>query len=240
MVEKRVIDDLIILGKAVPELTKNRRATVCTAGYSPELGFVRIYPTNVFSPLKRWNIVSVPVERDSQDTRDESWKIQGSRSEWERLHKKMDVVGQLRRKEDRLKLVRDLIDGCVFDINDVHRSLGIIKPVIKKCYFEEETNYDPTVQETLYGGFTPTTKRQYPVKPKIVYRCSDCRTKTEHNQQVLEWGLYEWMRKNPDNIEQVWDNVGVQSDDWDCNFLVGNQARERTSFMIISILRFKI
>lgn len=238
MIEKRVIDDLIVLGKAVPSEIHDGRATVCTAGFSEELGLVRLYPTNVFSPLTRWNIVKVPVERDKQDSRCESWKIQGSKREWEHLHEKIEVVGQLS-KSKRHDLVAGLIDTCVLDINDEHRSLGIIKPVIEKCYFKEEPNYDPTTQQELFGGFKPTTKKQYPEYPRIRYRCSDCKAKTHHDQQVLEWGFYEWMRKNPNNIEQVWENVRIHSEDREKYFFVGNQRNQRTSFMIISVLTFK-
>lgn len=238
MIEKRVIEDLIVLGKSVPSEIHNGRATVCTAGYSYELGLVRLYPTNVYSPLKRWNIVRVPVEKDPQDSRFESWKIQGSKREWTRLHEKIEVVDQLHRSE-RQKLIASMVDGCVLDLNQERRSLGIVQPVIEKCYFKEEPNFDSTAQQELFGGFKPTTKKQYPEYPRIRYRCTECKTKTHHDQQVLEWGFYEWMRKNPDNIEQVWENVRINSDDREKYFFVGNQRNQRTSFMIISLLTFK-
>ncbi|MHA2022693.1 MAG: hypothetical protein ACTSWQ_03425 [Candidatus Thorarchaeota archaeon] len=238
MVEKREIDDLIVFGKTVPSEIHDGRATVCTAGYSQELGLIRLYPTTVFSPLKRWNIVSVPVEKDKQDSRFESWKIQGSKREWTQLHKKIEVVGKLTSSK-REKLISSLVDECVLDLNDERRSLGIVKPIIEKCYFKEEPNYDPTTQMELFGGFKPTTKRQYPVVPRIRYRCTDCKTRTHHDQQVLEWGFFEWMRKNPNNIEQVWDNVRIHSDDREKYFFVGNQRNQRTSFMIISVLTFQ-
>lgn len=72
----RIIDDLIILGKAFPQELKDGRITCCTAGWSPTRGFIRIYPIPPESEkLKRWNIVSTKVERNLNDWRDESWKI---------------------------------------------------------------------------------------------------------------------------------------------------------------------
>ncbi len=156
--EKRVIDDLIILGRAVPETIRNGRTTICTAGYSHKLGFVRIYPTKHTSPLKRWNIVKVPVERDPRDTRRESWKIQGSKREWDRLDEKIEPVGRLRKK-DLLNLIANLTDGCVKDVNNVKRSLGIIKPEIRECYFCPEEDYDPYIQRTLFGPPPPKSKK---------------------------------------------------------------------------------
>jgi len=215
---------------------RNGRITVCTAGYSKTLGFTRIYPTKTGMPLKRWNIIRAPVERDPRDTRSESWKIQGSKSEWDGLSDKVEVVGTLLRK-DRLNLVANLKDNCVRDINEAKRGLGIIKPYIKKCYFCPEEKFDPTLQATLFGHPLPSTKQQYREIPKIRYRCSRCKVKRYHDQTVLEWGFYEWIRKHPDKRGQVWENALLFSPRHDCFFFVGNMRDRRTAFLIISVLR---
>jgi len=236
--EKLVIDDLIVLGRAVPEPIRNGRVTVCTGGYSHRLGFIRIYPTKPSTRMHRWDIIEVPVERDQRDTRTESWKIQGSKSEWERLDRKVKVVGALKSKE-RLNLIANLTDNCVKDIDEAKRSLGIVKPFIKKCYFCPEEEYDPSLQTTLFGPPLPSTKKQYREFPKIQYRCSRCRAKKYHDQTVLEWGFYEWMRKHPEKRWQVWENARLFSSEHDCFFFVGNMRDRRTAFLIISILRLR-
>lgn len=236
--KKLIIDDLVILGRAVPEQIKNGRVTVCAAGYSKTLGFTRIFPTKVRMPLKRWSIVKVPVERDPRDTRRESWKIQGSKSEWDRLNEKVQVVGMLKPIE-RLNLIANLTDDCVKDINEVKRSLGIVKPIIEKCYFCPEEKFDPTLQATLFGRPLPSTKKQYREFPKIQYKCSSCRAKGCHDQTVLEWGFYEWMRKHPEKHEQVWENAQIFSPKHECFFFVGNMRDRRTAFLIISIIRLQ-
>jgi hypothetical protein len=53
---------------------------------------------------------------------------------------------------------------------------------------------------------------------------------------VLEWGFYEWMRKNPDNIEQVWENAKFNSPKHQIYFFVGNMRDHRTAFLITSTL----
>ncbi len=237
--ERHVLDDLVILGRAVPEQMSDGRVTICVAGYSPSRGFIRIYPTRYDAPLRRWNIVRVPVERNPHDTRQESWKIQGSRSEWDRLAEKIEVLKTLPKKH-RPGLVAKLLDRCVNDVNSAHRSLGIVRPgQILLTYFKEERRYDGTVQTTLPGGFRPTTKDEFKLQPYIRYRCSECKARRYHDQQLLEWGVFEWIRKNPDRAEQVWDNLGLGSPDRVCFFLVGNQWQRRSSFLIISVLRFK-
>lgn len=232
-----LIDDLIILGRACPEPIKDGRVTVCLGGYSPTLGFVRIYPTRTDMPWKRWDIVQVEVEKDARDTREESWKIAGSHDEWDDLSKKAKVVGHLSRSRWR-DLIGNLADGCVQDFNEVHRSLGIVKPNILDHYLADNQMYDQIFQKVLPGfGETTRLKRDSPVEPRVKYRCVDCKNKNPHNQQVLEWGFYQWILKNPDNTEQVWENAKLDSPNHDIYFFVGNQFKHRKSFMVISILR---
>lgn len=232
-----VIDDLIVLGRACPEPLKDGRVTVCLGGYSHKWGFVRIYPTRTNMKLQRWDIASVEVERDARDTRAESWKIAGSKTDWNSLAEKVEVVGRFPQTK-WADLVYNLTDSCVQDINLAHRSLGIVKPTVIKAYFAINPHYGQLFQPLLPGlGESTSVKRDFEHEPRVKYRCQDCRTKGAHDQQVLEWGFYEWVRKNPNSIEQVWENAKFDSPKHDLFFFVGNQQRYRTSFLIISVLR---
>ena len=91
--DKLVIDDLLVLGNAVPDIISDSRVTVCTAGWSPTRGLVRVYPVPPASNMRRWNVVKVPLERNPRDSRAESWKIQGSKSEWDRIAEKIELRG---------------------------------------------------------------------------------------------------------------------------------------------------
>lgn len=235
--ESIIMDDLVILGRACPELIRDGRITVCTAGYSEKYGFVRVYPTTLYMPWKQWDVVSVPLERNPHDNRKESWKIQGSKKEWDTLHNKISIVDKLTNKKERAHLVSNLVDGCVSNINQDKRSLGIVKPHIKKCFFTKIDDYDSTNQIDLSGLPLPKVKDQYSIQPRISYRCGECTTKKNHDQQVLEWGFYEWIRKNPNNPEQVWDNAQINSDKHEIYFFLGNHFVHRRSFFIISVLR---
>lgn len=238
MPNRLLIDDLIVLGQSSPDTMKDGRPSVCTAGYSPAHGFIRIYPTRIDSPLRLWNIVSVPVERNPQDIRVESWKIQGSKSEWDSLSEKIVVRGSLA-SEKKLPLLSNLVSGCVFDIRDQGRSLGIVKPASRKCYLSERHDFDPYDQTTLDGGVLLKDKNHYPFQPRAEFFCSQCRSDAGHDQQILEWGVYEWMRKNPGKEECVWENLFAHESSQEILFFVGNQARHPSSFMVIDILRIK-
>ncbi len=240
---KRIISDLIILGRAIPEEISDHRQTICAAGYSGELGLIRLYPTRWDSPLKRWNIVKIPVERPRRplhDPRPESWKIEGSRSEWDRLSEKITSVGVFKKRSEKIELAESNLVGCVSDLRPAGYSLGIIKPKIEDYYFIENPKKKNVRQQSIDGSFRLMVKDDFDYLPKIKYRCTECKAKNPHDQQLLEWGFYEGMRKNPDNFEKVWDNLGFSSqDDWTFYFVVGNLYAYPKAFNIISVLRFK-
>ncbi len=242
-VEKIKIDDLIVLGSAAPDEISDNRKTVCTAGYSPKYGLIRVYPVPPGTPMKRWDVVEIPLERNPQDTRNESWKIQGSKSEWDKLRFKITVHETLSRSK-WIALLNDMHKKygveCIQDLNDERSSLGFIKPREFQQRFEKRKKHERNVQTTLFSQEPFLTIHNYDVQPRMTYRCSGCKSKNPHDQQILEWGVYEWIRKNPDKIEQVWKNLHIGESGYDTSFLVGNMFLHRSSFMIISIFRHKI
>lgn len=236
--ERLSIDDLVILGRGAPDRMRDGRITICAAGWSKTHGFMRIYPTRTSSPLRQWNVVSVPVERNPLDSRQESWKIQGSKSEWDNLDRRIEVVGQLDQPERRT-VIRALVSPCVNAINESRASLGIVHPVELSGSLSERADVDRDVQLTLTGPPQQRTKHGYRFQPRLTYRCSGCTSVSPHDQQVIEWGCYEWFRKNPGLESQVFDNLHIGDGDYEKHLFVGNQANHRSSFLVITVLRWK-
>lgn len=238
------MDNLLVLGNAVPDIISDNRITVCTAGFSKPHGLVRIYPVPPVSDMKRWNIISVPLERNPQDSRPESWKIQGSKGEWDKLSQKIELRGEVASRDEKFGILSGLQErfgvGCVEDLNDDRASLGIVKPVAFECSFEKRSDHEPEAQSTLDGAKPFLTIKNYPLRPVMTYRCPACRTKAPHRQQIMEWGVFEWMRKHPDEPEKVFENLHIGEEGYDTSLLVGNMALHRNSFMVISIFRMKL
>ena len=238
------MDDLVVLGNAVPDEIRGGRKTVCTVCYSKKHGLVRIYPVPPNSPLRtRWNIVSVPLEQTPHDTRQESWKVQGSRDEWPRLGKKIKLVGKLTDAEKR-SFPNRLYDkygvGCIQDLNDGHLSLGLVKPTILQGYMKDRKRVETTVQATLDSTIQFLTRENYQKQPRVKYRCADCKASKAHDQQILEWGTYEYMRRNTGQPpERCLDGLHLKNPAYEKHFLVGNMAKHRTSFVVVSVFRFK-
>jgi hypothetical protein len=235
------IKDVIILGRGVPEQISNGRITVCVAGYSETAGFIRLYPTRIDSPLAVWNIVSVEVERNPLDNRNESWKLPESRAGWEHINQYITINGELKRSH-RIGLLDAIKTDCVKDINAKRQSLGIIQPSIRRAYLGTNKRnmeaYQPLFEMIEHANVP--TKRDFEVEPRFEYSCgSRCKAKRHHDMQLLDWGCYQWIRKNPQQAQQIWSNMGIGSPDWMHYFLVGNQANQRTSFMVVNVLRQK-
>ena len=245
-IEKKYFEDLIVLGNAVPDEISDSRKTVCTVAFSKEHGLIRIYPVPPSAPMNRWNVISLPLERNSRDSREESWKIQGSKTEWNTLSKKITVKRKLSRKE-WIELITYLREnhsyGCIEDINDKKLSLGIITPQIISTELEKRKAVDSTVQSTLVNDDLFLTIQNYDVRPVITYSCPNCRTKKQqHRQGVLEWGVYEWLRRSSvaEGQDEVWNNLHIGESGYDQTFLVGNMNLHRSKFLIISIFRYKL
>jgi hypothetical protein len=236
--EQELIDDLVVLGRGAPDKIKDGRVTICVAGWSKRLGFVRIYPTRTSSPLRQWNRVSVRVERNPLDSRAESWKIRGSKSEWDQLDRKIEVLGQASSSEKQT-LVRGIVSPCVSTLNDARVSLGIIRPVELRGYLDKRGDVDHDVQLTLSGPPLEKTKKNYDFQPRLEYRCSNCAAVGSHDQQIIEWGCYEWFRKNPGREEFVFDNLQLSNPEYEKYLFIGNQSAHRMSYLVITVLRWK-
>jgi len=186
--------------------------------------------------LSRWNVVSVPVEKDtSHDDRLESYKIAGSQKDWNELHEKVEKVGHLS-KPEQMQLVDELAGHCSAGLNERHQSLGMVEvDDILDAYLDPTDGPGPQMDlsmNELKG------KSDYENKLYVEYRCDGCVQKTPHDQHTIEWGVYRYWDKNDDK-EGVIDALKLRNDDYKKYFFVGNLNNRRRAYIIISIMRFK-
>jgi len=233
--DQDTVDDLVILGRAAPEPIRDGRHTVCLGGYSESRGYVRLYPTQMWmEDCKRWNVISVPVEEPERDTRNESYKIAGSREDWGALHQKIRKVGELS-KSEQIRLVEELSGDCTIQLNDERISLGMVKPAeILDVYLEPSD--DTTVQMDLEMN-QRKGKTDYEHTLYVKYRCEGCKAKTHHDQHTIEWGVYRYWDKH-DDPEGVIDALGFNDESMNHYFFVGNLNHRREAYIIISVIRF--
>lgn len=232
------LNDVVVLGTAVPEQIRDGRKTVCVAAYHADLGLIRLYPCRADMGLSRWQKISVFVEKNPSDTRYESFKLAGSKDQWDSLS--ITSTGCIK-KPDRIDLVNRLKANCVNEINTARFSLGVIKPyAIHDVWLDENPSHGKPVQAGIPLSASDqwvNTKSDFPYQPRISYQCNpSCKG---HNQTILEWGAFEWMRKNPSQLQQLIDNWRLHDPQYEHYLVVGNQAQHRTSFLVINLLWFK-
>lgn len=217
--EEKTLNDVLILGQAAPVQIRGGRKSICTAGWSPNEGMIRLYPVPTTTKARMWSKVDVPVMRNTQDVRYESWKIQGSKFEWNELNKKIVDKGRITKKSEKQKIMNKILSqhsyGCINELNEQKGSLGIIEPKILDSTFEDRKKFSETVQLTLDSEVKYMTSENYKKIPAIKYRCPNCTAKNGfHKQQVLAWEAYECMRKYPDNYEKLWENFRLYDDEY--------------------------
>jgi len=185
--------------------------------------------------LTRWNIVSVEVTESESDHRDESYKISGSKKDWDHLFEKVEKVGELP-KPQRIQLTNKLANDCTAVLNENHASLGMVEPDIVHDIEVRDIGNTPT--QIDLSGRKLMGKNDFENKLYIDYECVGCKQKTTHNQHVIEWGVYEFW-KNHDDPDEVVDALRLNNDGWKHYFFVGNLRHNPTAYIIISVLRFK-
>lgn len=233
-----IIGDFVVLGRSCPDRMRDGRFTVCCGGYSEKLGFVRIYPTppHVDKKLQCWNVVSLEAERDERDTRAESWKIAGAKSGWKNLAERIEVKGTLTRKE-RISFLDSAKKTTIEELKAGGGTLGIVKP----CKVEARIRaFRKETPQTDLLGRTVLSKNNFPQRLYLDYFCAPACSEKGHSHQLLEWGVYEFWRKNPEMPpEKVVENLRLHDEEYEKLFFVGNQAFHPNNFMVISVLRYK-
>lgn len=235
------LENIVALGLAVPEQISDGRKTVCLAAYHEDLRLIRIYPCRADMGLNRWRKFSAYVERNPQDTRMESFKLVGSKDQWDSLSV---TTGSLLSRTDRAILLDKIVNStgsCVKEINSIRFSLGLIKPyAIHDVYLADNPTYLKPIQHGIAlmeaDGWVKT-KANYPFQPRIKYQCTP--TCPGHDQSILEWGAFEWMRQNPGREHQLIDNWRLRDANYHHYLLVGNQASHRNSFVVINLINVK-
>lgn len=255
-----LLKNLVVLGQGAPNQLKDGRQSTCVCAWSFDLNdFIRIYPVPV-GWFRRWNQFDVQVEKTDTDHRENTWKIKNSKEDWKRLWKWINKYDKDFPKKDRNDFIESLPKTSISELRKNNKSFGVIKPIIEDFRLDQR-NETTSQQTTLIGiskpnedvsdpkdldeGYTIVNQKDYKYKPYLIYRC-DFNGKIESKsngqpfeQQITEWGCYEFMRKNSGNEENIKDNLHLFDDDWVKYLLVGNIHRSIKTYIIIDILRYK-
>jgi hypothetical protein len=229
------VDDFVMLGKTVPEPTRrDGRIFVCSAGFSDTLrSLVRIYPLARQNAPTRWSVSTVKLIRNPDDSRGESFKLEGDRrpGAHERINNSFQVTGALAPAARRDLLSRYVVGG-IGEANAKRLSLAIIHPAAAELTFEHNPESPDSPELTLFDiNPRPTAgAKRFAYIPRLRFQDED----GSHHLMLRDWGCFEFMRKQGDEKRfQLADalHLGPKS-----SLLVGNFNQHRTSWLVISVL----
>lgn len=223
------IDDFVCLGRTVPEESKKYGRKVCMAGYSAELNsLVRVYPLPVHNPIEQRSNCVMELERNRQDGRRESWRLKR-----EMGNEGIVNVGEKVAKATVVDWLDERAACSIAALNQSRASLGVIKPLALSWLFKQSDEIVDPTQRTLFDdldfhfGETAT--------PRIIPYLRFADEGGEHCLQIREWGVHEWLRKEPDKAAQLWDNLRLTSPNQQPYLVIGNMCNCRTSWLVINV-----
>lgn len=230
-----ICDDFIMLGKTVPEPQSDGRVFVCSAGYSAELrSLIRIYPLARKDAPRRWSISRVPLERNTKDSRAESWKLAGDRSA--DRHGNINKVFETYSKVKGMQ-TRDVLDddrvwvSSIKEANERRISLALLAPKgTPEVIYEHNANSPDSPQLKLFTDGLPPAQgaKRFPYMPRLAFDDD----KGGHRLMLRDWGCYERMRKAPGALD-LEDCLSLGPDS---RLLIGNLNSHRTAWLVISVL----
>lgn len=246
------IDDFVMLGKTVPEPSRDGRVFVCSAGYSPTLrSLIRIYPLSRYDAPPTWSISTVTLERNTSDSRHESYRIRGDRSlgAHDHINRAFRITGEVKRNR-RAELLKRCVFPSIAEANarpagygTDRMSLSILHGIGYELEFEHNPDSPESPQVALfdapYGVDVPEFgAKRFPYVPKLRFHDAA----GPHRLSLREWGVFELMRRNNYLVDMSEGERrqyvrGALHLDPTCSLLVGNQANARTAWLVIAVLR---
>lgn len=217
-----IIEDFIMLGRTVPEASKKHGMVVCSAGYSREMRqFLRVYPLNTLARLPRWSRCRLSLRRNSEDSRQESWRLQEDQE--------AEITGKAIKSEEFQALAK-MASPSIAVLNANRASLGIIKPTAIKGRFDGMQPQEERIPD-LFGTDMGMKKR-----PRLLFKDAD----GDHDIQLRDWGSYEFLRKQPEtNHYKLWSALNLDNDHYEHLLFVGNHNQHRNNWLVIGVISEK-
>ena len=219
-----IIEDFVMLGRAVPEMSKRHGLVTCAAGYSEELrGFVRIYPMTRETRMHRWDICKIHVERPNHDNRDESFRLKTDRP--------ILMEGKASKDQEFDKLEK-LAARSIASLNQNRQSLAIIKPKNIAYRFSE---MKPNEEFLMQLDFLEDQKPAEMPRPRIIFDDEDGR----HDIQLRDWGSTAFIGKGNER-HKLWSALKLDDPGYEHLFFCGNHNIHRNNWLVISVISRKI
>jgi hypothetical protein len=241
------LKEMVVLGQGAPNKSQKLggRQGRCLCLWSNATGYCRVYPIP-YGYVKDWQIIDVLVRQSANDGRENSYVIDQYEKTWPNLSRQIVPRRQLNRIES-IELLKALAKDNFANIRDNRHSFGIIKP--SSFELKLEKNLDKSIAQTRLSYFEQENdndlimdQNDYAWLPYIFYSC-ECTVKHPHTSKLVEWGAYQWMKKNPNNYDhcvKLLENFHINDAQYEHFLLIGNLKRYPRTYVVVKLFRFKI
>ena len=225
-----ILEDLILLGRTEPQQTKHNGVTVCSAGFSKELGeFVRVYPLDISAKVSRWDVVRANLERSPNDTHKESWKLQSGTV----LEKHSSLASHKPSRQAVFDALKVNQAASIADLNARRLSLGVLQPKSMHMWLKPRKDFDDKEQQLSF-----LDERVIRPMPFVPYLSVVNQDGTQNNIQLRDWGAAEFQRKGH-SANDLCSAYRLDQPDYEHLILVGNTKLYRNVWIGISIISMK-
>jgi len=219
----------IIMGVGAPNICQDGRKTMCAIILSDDLGFIRVYPVSAELVFSVWSVVEVEIERHSKDNRKESYRLTSFR-----------VVGAINNPaQKRATLNECILRSGTKDPIDYQNELRLSIAMVKLQWGNIETALSQRVPDvTADDEECPwvITQGQHWNKPYIQWKSEQG---TSHKTHLVGREVYEGLRKNPDQPWNIFNNMRINSPDYEIWLLLGNMRDRRNVWVAPHVHRLK-
>ncbi|MBI4981133.1 hypothetical protein HZC30_06280 [Candidatus Woesearchaeota archaeon] len=249
------LKEMVVLGQgALNQARKLKgRQGRCLCLWSEKTGFVRVFPVPP-GYVHDWEIINVEVRKPNDDGRENTFVINQYEEEFDNLSKRIYAQKEITKKgtkknkelkrPEKIALLENISKSTFSQIRDNNKSFGLIKPTNMKFLLmrkKEISEAQTTLAEQEYDIMNPD---DFAFTPYLQYDCvGPCSSKHPHQQQIVSWEAYQFMKQNPNSEEhcmRLKDNYGIEKENWLHYLLIGNLKHKPYTYVIVKLIRFKI
>lgn len=210
-----MIIDYTLVIQTVPEYSKkNDTVYTCTVGYSQQLGWIRVYPMPYSKGLQRWNTYKIRVEKNKQDSRNESWKLCGysKQEQWKNWNQDVQFYKRLNESQKnylKQQMIKNTLPA-ISVMNKNRQSIGFIEVDKVRARWEVNESYFNPNQLLLFSDIEEESISQFTKANKQFHsRIKFMDLDGQHDLLLNNWQYYEYQRKfghNPEAFRNINNN----------------------------------
>ena len=253
-------ETITIVAKTYPECSRKYGCLVCTAGINDKGEWRRLYPIpwalfwggNTSANAKgfqKFDVISIPVRRKTQDYRHESYYLNPNTVEDE-----LKIIGKIKDWDQKSTFLASHLDKSIEVLRNSNRSLGLIKPgAIQDFLQKDRSRLEPgeeltiekieEAQQTVLFDVESELVRQSRASPELLpwigykFTCQGAEC-LGHEMMCIDWEIQQLFRRYKNKGADGFQKVKERAMDWmnqrDVYFVVGTTWRF-ASWMIIGL-----